>query len=172
MDVYYYIDWGDGTYTKWTGPHPSGEKVNVSHIWFEKGNHSIEAKAKNTFSIESSWSEPHFTNIIGPELNIERINGGFFRVSLVVSNIGKVNATNVSLNLSLDGDYIFLGRKTSCIIPIIPAGEQVKVKSNVIIGFGETKFNLNIEEPYGSTDSTRKDGKVFGIYIYIFKGIV
>ena len=170
MDVYYYIDWDDGTYIEWTGPHPSGEIVTISHTWFEKGNHSVKAKAKNSFGIESSWSEPYIINIKAPELNIDLVTGGFWRVNIVISNIGGVEATNVSWNLSLEGGFIFIGRKTSGIIPSIPAGQQVKVKSNVIIGFGETRFNVNTVEPYGSLDFIKRGGKVFGIYIIVNQG--
>jgi len=170
MDVYYYIDWDDGTYTEWTGPYPSGEKVNVSHTWFEKDNQSIKVKAKNSFGIESSWSEPHIIKINAPELNIKLITGGFWKANIVISNIGGVEATNVSWNLSLEGGFIFIGRKTSGIIPSISPGQQAKVKSNVIIGFGETKFIVNTEEPYGSLDFIKRGGKVFGIFIRINQG--
>ncbi|KYK19968.1 hypothetical protein AYK24_10805 [Thermoplasmatales archaeon SG8-52-4] len=170
MDIYYFVDWDDGTYTEWTGPYPSGKKVNVSHTWLEKGNHSIKVKAKNTFGVESSWSEPHIINIFAPELKIDLVTGGFWKINIIISNIGRVEATNVSWNLSIEGGYIFMGRKTSMIIPSIPAGQQVKVKSNIIIGFGETKFNVNTIEPYGSLDFLKRGGKIFGIYIRVNQG--
>jgi hypothetical protein len=167
MDVYYFIDWDDGTYTEWTGPHPSGEVVTVSHTWLEKGNHSIKAKAKNTFGTESGWSEPFLITILAPELDIGIITGGYWRVKVVIKNIGGAEVTNVTWNLSLEGGFIFLGKKTTGTIPSIPAGGEVKVKSKIIIGFGETKFVVNTEEPYGSTDFKHRGGKVFGIYIHV-----
>jgi outer membrane protein assembly factor BamB len=54
----YYIDWGDGSFTEWTGIISSGESLNVSHTWNEKGIYIIKAKAKNTQGIESVWSDP------------------------------------------------------------------------------------------------------------------
>ncbi len=54
----YYIDWGDGLFTGWTGIIPSGNPLNVSHTWIEKGNYVIKAKAKNIQGIESAWSDP------------------------------------------------------------------------------------------------------------------
>ena len=170
MDVYYYIDWDDGTYTEWSGPYPSGEEVNISHTWLEKDNHSIKVKAKNSFGIESSWSEPHIINIIAPELKIDLITGGFWRANIIISNIGGVEATNVSWNLSLEGGFILMGRKTFGTISSILPGQQVKVKSNVIIGIGEIKLNVNTEDPYGSLDSIKRGGKVFGIYIWVNQG--
>ena len=58
-DVYYWIEWGDGTVeqNKWIGPYSSGEKVNLSHSWDEKDTFTITAKAKDTFDDESSSTE-------------------------------------------------------------------------------------------------------------------
>jgi len=57
-DLSYYIDWGDGSFSGWTGTISSGESLNVSHTWNEKGIYIIKAKAKNTEGIESEWSDP------------------------------------------------------------------------------------------------------------------
>jgi outer membrane protein assembly factor BamB len=57
-DLSYYIDWGDRSFTGWTGTIPSGESLNVSHTWNEKGIYIVQAKAKNTEGIESEWSDP------------------------------------------------------------------------------------------------------------------
>ena len=47
-DVYYYIEWGDGTNTGWIGPYSSGEEVTESHSWSSQGAYTISAKAKDT----------------------------------------------------------------------------------------------------------------------------
>jgi hypothetical protein len=53
--VYYYIDWGDTTNTGWIGPYNSGEEINLSRIWEEKGTYIIKAKAKDFLGAESDW---------------------------------------------------------------------------------------------------------------------
>ena len=55
-DLYYYVDWGDGTYEDWSGPHPSGELVAIEHTWPPKTNlYQIKAKAKDAYGSESDW---------------------------------------------------------------------------------------------------------------------
>ena len=54
-DVYYYIDWGDNTNTGWIGPYKSGDSINISHIWTERGGYTIKAKAKDIYDAESDW---------------------------------------------------------------------------------------------------------------------
>lgn len=54
-EVYYYIDWGDGSYVDWFGPYESGEEVTVSHTWDEQGEYNIRAKTKDIFEAESEW---------------------------------------------------------------------------------------------------------------------
>jgi PKD repeat protein len=54
-DVYFYIEWGDGTDSGWIGPYESGEEVTKTHIWNKRGNYTIKAKAKDVFDEESDW---------------------------------------------------------------------------------------------------------------------
>lgn len=54
-NVYYYIDWGDGTYMEWLGPYNSGETISFTHYWNETGNYEIKMKAKDLYGNESDW---------------------------------------------------------------------------------------------------------------------
>lgn len=55
QDVFYYIDWGDGTNKDWFGSYSSDEEVSVEHTWDEQGTYSIRAKAKDIYDAESDW---------------------------------------------------------------------------------------------------------------------
>jgi hypothetical protein len=54
-DVYYYIEWGDGTITEWIGPYHSGMQATTTHSWNEKGNYTMKVKAKDVMGDESDW---------------------------------------------------------------------------------------------------------------------
>jgi len=54
-DIWYYIDWGDGTIEDWFGPYDSGEEVVMSHTCDEEDTYIIRAKAKDIFDAESDW---------------------------------------------------------------------------------------------------------------------
>lgn len=61
-DIYYYIDWGDGTNTiDWIGPYKSGTEVKINHSWISIGNYDIKAKARDTNYAESDWANLGFT---------------------------------------------------------------------------------------------------------------
>jgi outer membrane protein assembly factor BamB len=53
--VSYYIDWGDGNITDWTGYQPWWEQYSESHTWTTGGPYTIRAKAKDTDGDESDW---------------------------------------------------------------------------------------------------------------------
>jgi hypothetical protein len=55
-DVFYFIDWGDGTNSGWIGAYKSGEEIKAQHIWNEKGTYSIKVKAKDVFNAQSYWA--------------------------------------------------------------------------------------------------------------------
>jgi hypothetical protein len=51
-NVYYYVDWGDGTNTGWVNLSASGVDVIQSHTWTKKGTYTITAKAKDVKGLE------------------------------------------------------------------------------------------------------------------------
>jgi outer membrane protein assembly factor BamB len=56
-DLYYFIDWGDGTYLNWTGPYASGEEVKIKHTWSWIGKYRIEARAKDSENLLGVWGK-------------------------------------------------------------------------------------------------------------------
>ena len=56
-DIYYYIEWGDGSQEEWIGPYPSGITITVSHSWEGRGTYVIGARAKDIDNICSSRAE-------------------------------------------------------------------------------------------------------------------
>ncbi len=54
-DIYYFVDWGDGSNTGWLGPYKSGENIDITHSWSERGNYIVKAKAKDIYDAESDW---------------------------------------------------------------------------------------------------------------------
>lgn len=54
-DIYYYVDWGDGSVEEWSGSYASNEQASFSHTWDQKGGYTIKAKAKDAYDEESAW---------------------------------------------------------------------------------------------------------------------
>jgi hypothetical protein len=55
--IYYYIDWGDGTIVNWTGPVESGEIITLNHTWTKRGDYTIESRVKDEYNATSTWTE-------------------------------------------------------------------------------------------------------------------
>ena len=57
-DLYYYIDWDDGTVEEWIGPYSSGEELFRTHTYAEEGAFILRVKAKDIpYDAESDWAE-------------------------------------------------------------------------------------------------------------------
>jgi hypothetical protein len=56
--IYYLFDWGNEDYSGWLGPYNSGEIVEASYIWTDKGDYEIKVKAKDEHGVQSEWSDP------------------------------------------------------------------------------------------------------------------
>ena len=111
-NVSYYIKWGDGGTTDWTTFQASGPPGHSeSHTWDEQGTYTIEAKAKDTFDVESEWAD--FLIVIKkdekpPNINITKPERGLyffdkkirdyllrFRTPLIIGRVTiEVNATD------------------------------------------------------------------------------
>ena len=55
-DIFFYIEWGDGTVEEWIGPYESGEQGSAQHSWGEEGTYEIRIKAKDVQGAESDWT--------------------------------------------------------------------------------------------------------------------
>ena len=60
-NVYYFIDWGDGTDSGWLGPYSSGVETSVKHTYTTEKVFNIRAKAKNDQGFESEWATHKFS---------------------------------------------------------------------------------------------------------------
>jgi len=57
-DVYYRIEWGDGSpVTEWIGPYHSGQLVIVSHTFIKRGTLIIKCQAKDSYDALSDWGQ-------------------------------------------------------------------------------------------------------------------
>jgi hypothetical protein len=55
-DVFYCIDWGDGTDELCIGPYTSGQEVSITHTWIEVNKYIMRVKAKDEYRAESDWA--------------------------------------------------------------------------------------------------------------------
>ncbi len=56
-NVYYLVEWGDGTTTGWSGTYESGETITFYHEWSIPVKSTIKARAKDTDNLWGPWSE-------------------------------------------------------------------------------------------------------------------
>ena len=98
-DVYYYVDWGDGTHKDWFGPFSSGEEATASHAWYLKGDYNIKAKAKDDRDNEGPWSQSYPVRIGNQPPGNPHIDG---------PNSGKAGNSYLYKFTSTDpeGDYV------------------------------------------------------------------
>ncbi len=52
------FNWGDGTYSDWTGLLPSNVTASLSHTWMNASSYNITVIAQDQKGLNSSWSEP------------------------------------------------------------------------------------------------------------------
>jgi uncharacterized protein YycO len=55
-DVYYCVNWSDGSGEVCIGPFASGEEVTNTHAWSEEGTYVVKVKARDIYNAESDWA--------------------------------------------------------------------------------------------------------------------
>ena len=92
-DIYYKMDYGDGTESEWVGPVNSGDIVGFNCSW-DKGTYKIRVKAKDIHGDEGEWSDTLGINVKtkfsknGKQLNLmEKILDNFPIISQILQQI-------------------------------------------------------------------------------------
>lgn len=168
-DVYYYIDWGDGTVEDWIGPYSSGEPIDFTHSWDTVGEYNIKARAKDVNGARGIWTGPYPVHIGMPDMRIDSIKGGFFKVDTTIKNSGDAEATNVKWKISLNGGIILLGKESSDEIALMNPGDEVPIESKMILGFGKTTYKVQVEIVEDTSVRTQR-GFILFFYMQVNPG--
>jgi len=91
-NLFYYVDWGDGSSSGWVGPYTSGYNVEFTHSWNSEGNYTIKVKARDTNGLESNWSTLEVTIVadnppVKPGIRGNRMGRSGVSYSYVFSSI-------------------------------------------------------------------------------------
>lgn len=164
--VFYMFDWGDGEVSGWIGPYSSGDDASAGHKWAAEGNYEIKVKAKDDHGAQSDWSDPIIIYIFKELLEVKLISGGLFKLKSTIKNNGFSEINKVNWDITLDGGFIPIGRKTTGIISNISEGEEINVDSNPIIGFGAIKVRVTIEATE-SSDIREQSGFIILLYVKV-----
>jgi hypothetical protein len=163
-NIYYLFSWGDGTNSGWLGPYPSGTTVEASHAWIYGGIYNVKLKAKNT--IDGPWSNPLAVQIEGPDIELQNMKGGFFKVSAEIKNTGDIALSNVNWIITLRSG-VFIGKQTSGLNLTIPANSSVTIKSGLIFGLGSTYIKVEAWIPNGPSKMIQGTGNIFLFFIKV-----
>jgi hypothetical protein len=165
-NISFKFNWGDGNFSDWIGPFPSGGIASGIHSWPAFGAYQISVKAKDDHGGESGWSVAHTITIVeAPILRIQWITGGMFFVKTLIKNDGGVAANNVDWSITLTGGA-FIGKETTGQIVSLGPGEEQTISSKFILGFGATVITVSVSNP-DSTDLKTQSGTLLLFLIRI-----
>lgn len=162
-DVFYQIDWGDGTITEWLGPSASGKEITVMHTWGTSGTYTVRVRAKDIFNATSEWTDPLLVEIQNPELTIDSISG-VFGITMIIKNTGNETATIIGWNITMNGGCILMGKARQGYISSLPVGEEKTVHS-FIFGLGKTTITGKAFCAQGATTEKTARALVLGVFV-------
>jgi len=162
-DIFYCVNWSDGTGEVCIGPFASGEEVTASHTWSEPGTYLVKIKARDIYDAESDAGTLEVTIAEAPSMQIT-VTGGF-GIKAALKNNGPINLTHINWSISLDGALIFAGKSTTGTLPGILNGDVRTVKPKLILGFGKTNIMVSVTSEEGVSANTTASGFVLGPFV-------
>jgi SagB-type dehydrogenase family enzyme len=145
-DVFYFVDWDDGSNSGWVGPFPSDMMITLNHTWSQPGTYTIQVKARDTHNLESNWT-PLEMVIGGPVLEIE-INGGL-GIHAIITNTGTTDTNNITWVVAIEGGLVIPHEITGKINEIL-VGEQSTLRP-WILGLGKKTITVSLTADGGIT---------------------
>ncbi len=162
--VYYRFDWGDGSISDWLGPYNSGASASGIHIWHSAGEYEVKVQAKDIMDGQSPWSPSHVITVYSsPQLEIQNITGGLFKVKATIKNTGFIDADHVQWSMTLQGGA-FIGKHAGGTLVGIPAGEEKTISSELIMGLGPTVITVSVSCD-GSSDTKDQNAVILLFFI-------
>jgi len=160
-NVYYYIDWGDGNPTVWTGPYTQGVATIVKHKWTIAGTFTAKAKAKDSHGMESiSWGNSIIVTITGApppatgkNLTIPTVSGRM-TITATIKNNGTQNVNGINWSMAIEGKLIFTRKNTEANGTFnLTAGSTHDVTLKAKFGIGRITLTVKASKPgYGSVE--------------------
>ncbi len=167
--IQYQWDWGDGNLSDWSEPYPSGEPCEESYQWDKPGEYYVRVRAKDELGM-SSWSFPLSVNIVISVLEIGTVDGSLLVINAIIQNQGEWEAKNINWNIELIGGIILSGSSSSGMISSLDQGEEEKIRSGVIFGFGAPTIRITVSAEDGSFDQEERTGFVFLFFLSVRSG--
>ena len=162
-NVFYCLNWSDGTGEVCTGPFPSGEPVSATHTWTVPGTYLVKVQAKDTFNAESGTATYEVVISEPPSMTI--VIAGGLGVKATLKNNGPTDLTHVNWSITLDGSMIFAGKSTSGTLAGITTGQERIVKPKLVLGFGKTNIIVSAACDEGVAAETTVSGFVLGPFV-------
>jgi hypothetical protein len=139
-NVFYCLNWSDGTGEICIGPFPSGQEVTATHTWSEPGTYVFKVRAHD---INNAESEPGILEVnITTGVSVEITVAGGLGITATIKNNGVMALTNMSWNIQLNGGLILVGKTKGGVIPSLGVGNQTTVK-DFVFGLGKPTIIVN-----------------------------
>jgi hypothetical protein len=173
-DVYYYIQWGDGTKSGWLGPYKSGEIVQANHTWENIGVYYLNIYAKDIY--EATSKSGGISIRIIPHLEVKIQDGFGIGATVTVRNLGIRDYENILWTFGISRPKYFRYGAVSIIlkhgtIKSLKIGEERTIRIGVIFRFtlrGHAGFYLNMEPFPGDFNIVECGCIIIGPFFYTF----
>ncbi len=81
-----------------------------------------------------------------PNIAIQSIKGGLFRIKTVIHNSGDADAIGIDWKITLSGNgLVLVGKETTGKLSIVPAGEERTISSGVILGLNDIEVTVTLQ---------------------------
>ena len=152
-DIFYKIDWGDGTETDWIGPLESGTGITETHVWEAEGEYTVRSRLKDDpheeLSLWSLYPVELIIEKIPRSLNVE-LKRGFQRgITFDIENDGEGDVNDIvwSIKITRRGLIKRVLLDESSTITNLRPGEEFEINELPKFCFWLIDVELTVDSP-------------------------
>jgi len=144
------------------------EEQDPTWTYYEEGTYTVSLMVSDGSVSDTETKEDYITVLPGEAaLEIGEISGGLLRINAEINNIGDGEVNEVNWSITLDGNFVILGKDSSGIISSISVNGSETVTDRPVFGLGRVEITVTADAP-GVTPVTKTvDGFIFLFFVVV-----
>ena len=144
------------------------EEQDPTWTYYEEGTYTVSLTISDGVVTDTETKEDYITVLPGEAaLEIGEISGGLLRINAEINNIGDEEVNEVNWSITLDGNFVILGKDSSGIISSISVNDSETVTDRPVFGLGRVEITVTADAADVTPVTKTVDGFIFLFFVIV-----
>ena len=144
------------------------EEQDPTWTYYEEGTYTVSLTVSDGGVSDTETKEDYITVLPGEAaLEIGEISGGLLRINAEINNVGDGEVNEVNWSITLDGNFVILGKDSSGIISSISVNDSETVTDRPVFGLGRVEITVTADAADVTPVTKTVDGFIFLFFVIV-----